>query len=92
MTDKTAPCFSVCFSAVAVSEILLGSVKREKKDRRRNIQIHEINECKVCLCKNNMSINEQIQRSLTGCYSSPGCIMSNHSLTLCSVTIENMCE
>ncbi len=35
MTDKTAPCFSVCFSAVAVSEILLGSVKREKKDRSK---------------------------------------------------------
>ncbi len=33
MTDKTAPCFSVCFSAVAVSKVFLGSVKREKKDR-----------------------------------------------------------
>ncbi len=37
MTDKTAPCFSVCFSAVAVSEILLGSVKREKKDRSKKM-------------------------------------------------------
>ncbi len=37
MTDKTAPCFSVSFSAVAVSEILLGSVKREKKDRSKKM-------------------------------------------------------
>ncbi len=29
-TDKTAPCFLVCFSAVSV--IFRGSVKREKKD------------------------------------------------------------
>ncbi len=34
-TDKTAPCFSVFFSAVSVSEISRGSVKREKKDRSK---------------------------------------------------------
>ncbi len=34
-TDKTAPCFLVCFSAVSVSEIFSGSVKREKMDRSK---------------------------------------------------------